>query len=52
MSMLMIIFLVAAIAIAFLAYREFKAILYEHVGMGHGMIPNFGGMGARGGANQ
>eukprot|EP00350_Pseudokeronopsis_sp_OXSARD2_P004315 CAMPEP_0170541830 /NCGR_PEP_ID=MMETSP0211-20121228/1450_1 /TAXON_ID=311385 /ORGANISM="Pseudokeronopsis sp., Strain OXSARD2" /LENGTH=63 /DNA_ID=CAMNT_0010844699 /DNA_START=369 /DNA_END=560 /DNA_ORIENTATION=+ len=49
MSLIMIIFLVFAIVVCFYAYREFKAIFYEHVGLGQGMVPNFaGGLGGGG----
>jgi hypothetical protein len=46
-SIMMSVFLIAAIIIAFLAYREFKALFYENVGApGTSFIPSFG----RGGA--
>ncbi len=41
-SMLICVFLVVAIVISFLAYREFKAIFFERVGLSSSMLPNFG----------
>ena len=42
-SIMMSVFLIAAIIIAFLAYREFKALFYENVGAaGQSFIPSFG----------
>mmetsp|Transcript_885 Transcript_885/g.528 ORF Transcript_885/g.528 Transcript_885/m.528 type:complete len:126 (+) Transcript_885:132-509(+) len=42
MSIIMIVFLVFAIVVCFYAYREFKAIFFDHVGLGNGIIPSMG----------
>lgn len=39
MSMIMIIFFIFAIIVSFMAYKEFKAIMFEMAGMNQGLIP-------------
>lgn len=41
--LMMCIFLIAALVIAFYSYREFKGMFYDSMGGNNSMIPRYGG---------